>query len=193
MDWDNISAVDLLALFNSFCKGDMMITKVEILPSLYGMEQMKNDALYGPSKDIFHQKDLNEDDLKKDEEMREFQDDDELEGLGYDQSKLRKYELNKMKYFYAVIHTNSKKTATKIFNEYNGMEFELSNIRLSMSFIADSLKFPQKAKEVATEIPPDYQFMGQNKLNRAMNHTNVKLSWDQTDPKRMNKLAKIQN
>lgn len=26
MDWDNISATDILQLFNSFCKGDMFIT-----------------------------------------------------------------------------------------------------------------------------------------------------------------------
>lgn len=44
-----------------------------------------------------------------------------------------------MKYYYAVIHCNSKKTAKKIFNEYNGFEFELTNIILNLSFIADSL------------------------------------------------------
>ena len=53
MDWDNINATDLLAMFSSFCKGEMLVTKVEIYPSLYGMEQMKNDTLYGPSKEIF--------------------------------------------------------------------------------------------------------------------------------------------
>jgi len=38
MDWDNINATDLLALFTSLCKGEMIITKVEIMPSLYGIE-----------------------------------------------------------------------------------------------------------------------------------------------------------
>jgi hypothetical protein len=39
MDWDNISAVDLLALFTSLCKGgDMIVKKVQIFPSLYGIE-----------------------------------------------------------------------------------------------------------------------------------------------------------
>jgi hypothetical protein len=53
MDWDHINAVDILALFNSFCKGDMIVEKVEIYPSLYGLEQMKNDTLYGPPKQLF--------------------------------------------------------------------------------------------------------------------------------------------
>lgn len=44
-----------------------------------------------------------------------------------------------MKYFYAVIHCNNKKTASQIYDEYNGFEFELTNIRLNLSFIADSL------------------------------------------------------
>ena len=60
MDWDNLSAVDILALFNSFCKGDMMVIKVEIYPSLLGLERMKNDALYGPSSEIFRNKNKSE-------------------------------------------------------------------------------------------------------------------------------------
>lgn len=64
MDWDNLSATDVLALFNSFCKGDMMILKVEIYPSLFGLEQMKKDSLYGPSKEIFDSK------VKKDEKLK---------------------------------------------------------------------------------------------------------------------------
>jgi len=47
-----------------------------------------------------------------------------------------------MRYFYAVIYCNSKKTAEKLYNEYNDFEFELSNIRLNLSFISDSLVFP---------------------------------------------------
>jgi hypothetical protein len=65
MDWDNLNAVDIFALFNSFCKGDMMIMKVEIYPSLFGQEQMKKDSLYGPSSDIFDIKIKKEDKLKK--------------------------------------------------------------------------------------------------------------------------------
>jgi len=55
---------------------------------------------------------------------------------------MRKYELQKMKYFYAVIHCNNKKAAAKIYEEYNGFEFEMSNITLNLSFIADELSFP---------------------------------------------------
>ena len=46
LDWDSIGVVDLFALFSSFCQANpatMDIVKVQIYPSLYGMEQMKKD------------------------------------------------------------------------------------------------------------------------------------------------------
>jgi hypothetical protein len=94
---------------------------------------MKNDSLYGPPKEV-----LEEAPVKKnkktveleDEDPEDYIDDEEKEKLGFNSNKMRKYELQKMKYFYAVIHCNNKKTAT----------------------------FPQKVKEVATEVPPNYKF-----------------------------------
>jgi hypothetical protein len=53
--------------------------------------------------------------------------DQEVEARGFDDKKLRKYELNKMKYFYAVVYCNTKKTSKKIYSEFNGYEFEQSN------------------------------------------------------------------
>lgn len=173
----------------------MIITKVEIYPSQFGIEQMKKDALYGPSKEIFDAE-AKQPEKKKTEaaavlDDEDFRDDDDFKADGFNAVQLRKYELQKMKYFYAVIHCNSKKTAERIYNENNGFEFELSNIRLQLSFVADSLTFPQKPKEIATEIPVDYEFRASNSLSRALNHTHVKLTWDQTDPKRQQKFQKI--
>ena len=67
MDWDNLTAVDILAIFSSLCKGDMLVKKVEIYPSLYGIEQMKKDTLYGPPKELFvdDEQNLNKKKLKK--------------------------------------------------------------------------------------------------------------------------------
>jgi hypothetical protein len=136
MDWDNLTAVDLLAIFSSLCKGEQFVHKVEILPSLYGLEQMKKDTLYGPPKELF--------DAEPKKTKKKSKKGDELsdEGEAFDQEELRRYEINKMKYFYAVIHCNTEETARKLYDEYNDYEFELSNIRLNLSFIADDLVFP---------------------------------------------------
>lgn len=55
MDWDNVSALDLMAVFNSLAQGDVVVHKVEIYPSLFGLDRMKNDSLMGPPKEIFAQ------------------------------------------------------------------------------------------------------------------------------------------
>ena len=118
-------------------------------------------------------------------------DDAEMDKRGYNSQQLRKYEFQKMRYYYAVIHCNTKKTAIKLYDEYNNYEFELSNIRLQLSFVADDLVFEQALKEVATEVPSDYQFKAASSLSKALNHTNVKMTWDQTDPKRQQKMLEI--
>ena len=48
-----LSAVDILALFRGLCTGQQAISKVVVYPSLFGLEQMKKDTLYGPPKEIF--------------------------------------------------------------------------------------------------------------------------------------------
>lgn len=106
---------------------------------------------------------------------------------GYNMAQLRKYEVNKMRYYYAVAYCDARKTARRILDEFNGFELELTNIRLNLSIVPDELVFPQKLKEEAFEVPADYNFDG-SKISRALNHSTVKLTWDQTDPKRSMKL-----
>jgi len=149
LDWDSIGVVDLFALFSSFCQANpatMDIDRVQIYPSLYGMEQMKNDLLYGPPKEMFKESKKKNKRRKKTAEDREFESDDEYRlnehADGENMAQLRKYEVNKMKYFYGVVHCNSKKTAAKIYEEYNGFELELTNLRLTLAFIPDDLEFP---------------------------------------------------
>ena len=90
MDWDHITANDILAIFTSFCKGDMVISKVEIFPSLYGLEQMKNDSLYGPPQRLFddEQKDKKaiskkKKEVKSKEETNDFIDEADIENEGF--------------------------------------------------------------------------------------------------------------
>lgn len=127
MDWDSVSALDLLALLRSLCSGEQVIKKVEILPSLFGLEQMKKDGLFGPPKEIFEDQEvakkklLTKKSLFKKKKVVESSDSDGGIDLGfqgeefadaYNQAKLRKYELQKMKYYYGIVHCNTKKTAT---------------------------------------------------------------------------------
>ena len=63
-----------------------------------------------------------------------------------------------MKYYYAIIYCNNPKTALFLYDEYNGFEFENSNILFNLSIVPDDIKFEQKVKEAACEVPADYEF-----------------------------------
>jgi hypothetical protein len=63
-----------------------------------------------------------------------------------------------MKYYYAVVYCNTPTTAKFLYDEYNGFEFENSNILLNMSFIPDEIKFTQELKDSADEVPDNYEF-----------------------------------
>ena len=96
---------------------------------------------------------------------------------GENMAQLRKYEVQKMNYYYAVVYCNSRKTANKIIEEYQDFEFELTNIRLNLYCVPDDMVLPYKPKSSASEIPPDYTF-DHGRISRALNHSTVKLSWD---------------
>lgn len=112
---------------------------------------------------------------------REYMSDEEFQldenDDGVNMAQLRKYEVNKMKYFYAVVVCDRRKTASKILDEYNGFELELTNLRLTLSIVPDSMIFPQQLKEEASEMPVNYSFNA-GKISRALNHSTVRLSWD---------------
>ena len=96
---------------------------------------------------------------------------------GENMAKLRKYEVQKMDYYYAVVYCNKRKTASKIIEENQDLEFELTNIRLNLFIVEDSLEFPYEPKETASELPANYSF-DHSKISKALNHSTVKLSWD---------------
>ena len=55
--------------------------------------------------------------------------------------RLRKYELDRLKYYFAVVECDSIETADALYKAADGVEFENSGLRLDLRFISDEELF----------------------------------------------------
>jgi hypothetical protein len=203
IDWENIRAVDLFVLFSSFCKGKSKIEKVDIYPSEFGIKEMERELKDGPAKEIFEEvqsnknkrrnKKQNQDDIVEQREiihnLDDAIDDTEDNPEGVNQLKLRKYELRKLKYYYAIVSCDSKETALALYNECDGMEIEKTQNFMDLRFVPDELvEFPYPVKDSCNKIPVEYN--PNFHANSALQHSKVKLTWESSDPKRSELISK---
>lgn len=52
-----------------------------------------------------------------------------------------------MKYYYAIIECDTVKTAEFLYNNCDGLEFELTSMKIDLRFVDDSIKFSMQPKE----------------------------------------------
>ncbi|XP_008055314.1 ESF1 homolog [Carlito syrichta] len=165
MDWDRLKAKDLLALFNSFKPKGGVIFSVKIYPSEFGKERMKEEQVQGPVELLS----IPEDAPEKDWTSRE---------------KLRDYQFKRLKYYYAVVDCDSPETASKIYEDCDGLEFESSCSFIDLRFIPDDITFDDEPKDIASEVDltaykPKYF------TSAAMGTSTVEITWDETDHERI--------
>ncbi|KAK7810295.1 hypothetical protein U0070_019323 [Myodes glareolus] len=120
----------------------------EIYPSEFGKERMKEEQVQGPVELLS----IPEDAPEKDWASRE---------------KLRDYQFKRLKYYYAVVDCDSPETASKIYEDCDGLEFESSCSFIDLRFIPDDITFDDEPKDVASE---------------------VEITWDETDHERITTL-----
>ena len=138
------------------------------------------------------EKDNNEEEEDNEENEEEEENVDvDSSNEGFDPVELRKYELKKLKYYYAVVYCDSKETANSLYNECDGLEIERTQSFLDMRFIPDDLtKFPYPPKEVCDHLPANKEYTQEFKPNSALQDTKVKLTWDQGDPRRQDLISR---
>ncbi|CAH1791290.1 unnamed protein product [Owenia fusiformis] len=176
MDWDRIKAQDLLVLFNSFKSAGGVILSVKIYPSEFGKERMALEEKQGPTE-------LVEEKLASDEE-------ETPEGADYHREKLRKYQLQRLKYYYAVVECNSPETGNQIYTECDGIEYEASATKLDLRFIPNDMTFDDPPSSVASDMPDQATYKPSMFFTTALNQSKVALTWDETDPDRKQVLNK---
>jgi len=208
LDWDQINAEDLMTIFSSLSKRKCGIKKVEIYISNYGKEQIQKDSLYGPQgiwKDTTD-KEINKKESEEEQSEEEQSDDGnddptkkvtskapskvrKNQNEEFDQNALRKYELQKLKYYFAIVHCDSINTAQQIYDDYDGFEYENSALKLDLRFVPDDMKFPDPPKEVCKEFNPNHELKTQL-TNSALQSSNVKLTWEAPNTKRYEFMSK---
>ncbi|KAJ1700832.1 hypothetical protein LUZ63_000611 [Rhynchospora breviuscula] len=187
LDWDHIKAVDLYVVMNSCLPKGGRILSVSVYPSEFGLKCMDIEATHGPSAllDMQDDDDKVHDDVDADGDEDDDTSDDDGNESDVDEEKindkLRAYELNKLRYYYAVVVCDSSATADYLYQTLDGTEFLKTSNVFDLRFIADTMEFNQP-RDVATEAPVNYK--EPDFETRALQHSKVKLTWEDEEPER---------
>lgn len=177
LDWDNVTSTDLMATFSSFVPANKRIVSVRIYPSEYGKQKMLSEETNGPAQELFSK--ITEERPVKNKNPNVQYDDD----LDYSSSRLRKYQLQRLQYYYAVVECDDVSTAAGIYSACDGTEYESSANFFDLRFIPDEVDFSNDApRDECHKVPASYQ--PRNFSTDALQHSKVKLTWDETPKER---------
>lgn len=177
MDWDNVTSTDLMSALSSFVPAGGRIVSVQIFPSEYGKKQMQAEELQGPAGELFAEEDTRSKSLNR--SIGDVEDDQD-----YSSSRLRKYQLQRLQYYYAVITCDSEATASSIYDECDGTEYESTANFFDLRYIPDDVDFSaDPPRDECFKLPANYQ--PTNFTTDALQHSRVKLTWDETPKERL--------
>jgi hypothetical protein len=186
-DWTSLNGEEIFFLFNShleksefkgkFDKTDSEtengLKNVKIYVSDFGEKRLAEEKNHGPKK-IFEK-------LKEKFEKKGLLTENNplVSEMINNDPLVRQYEIDRLKYFYAVLEFESEDVADWVYANCDGLEFEKSGMQIDLRGIPKDLKIPKKAKEIvrnAKNLNP--ALLKKKKIkNLAKNHTHVELTW----------------
>jgi hypothetical protein len=180
-DWDHTSAGDILVLLRTYlaskdCQkaGGLRtgtVDTVAIYPSQFGMEQLAKESQSGPTA-------ITESGIKEDEDEAKITE------------AMRKYQLQRTKYYYAVAFCDSLATASCLYDQLDGLDAAgICPAEMDLRFVPEDLEFPHAPREEATKAPTRYQGPVADKAS-ALGHTKVQCSWDEAPAHRKRDLMR---
>ncbi|PKS09135.1 hypothetical protein jhhlp_003749 [Lomentospora prolificans] len=185
LDWDYIKSHDLMALFTSFLPagGKGKIERVSIYPSEFGKERMQREELEGPPRELFknskNKRDESEDedsdsDVENEKIKQELlQEDDDKD---FDSDALRAYQLDRLRYYYAVMVCSDPDTAHTLYEATDGTEYLSSSNFIDLRFVPDDVTFDDEPRDECTSVPEGYEPV--EFVTNALQSSKVKLTWD---------------
>jgi hypothetical protein len=133
------------------------VLNVRVYPSNFGLERMAKENEEGPPRDIFKRDEEGRIKPKKKRKSKKgaTQDEDDSdesdielfevdEGGEFDEEALRDYQLERLRYYYAIVTFDSPQAARYIMDEVDGTEMERTANVFDLSFVPDDMTFPDK-------------------------------------------------
>lgn len=196
LDWDNIRAADIMAVASSFLPASGKVESVIVYPSEFGKERLEREQLEGPPREIFassKRKVEEEEEEDVEEEDSESEDDEKVkerllkqqasEGEEFDTAKLRQYQLERLRYYYAVIECSDEGTSKLLYDAMDGREYLSTSNFFDLRFIPDDTSFDDdEVHDECLQLPQGYR--PNDFRTEALTHSKVQLTWDQDDATR---------
>ncbi|KZT02636.1 uncharacterized protein LAESUDRAFT_815077 [Laetiporus sulphureus 93-53] len=207
LDWDHVRAIHLYKIFSSLVsptahpaastststtnrkspktRGSASgvvrgkVLSVRVYPSEFGKERMAREEQEGPPPEVFKKKKDEED-----EEINERTIFETGEEEDYDEHALRNYQLERLRYYYAVVECDSVEAASHIYDELEGTELERSANVFDLSFVPDNMSFDEEYRDEAND-DLSMPYKGLDFVTDALRHSKVKLTWDDDEPDRV--------
>jgi hypothetical protein len=203
LDWDQIKAKDIFVLLHGFRQPGGHIQSVRILPSEFGKHCLAQEALHGPAINPVHDVDPaiaqaptsgSSDEEEGGSRSRTIYEENlrlQADEKGYNDEAVRQYQLQRLRYYFAVIECDSVTTTQHLYAECDGQEFEQSANVLDLRYIPDDVTFDLKTThDLCDALPLPSTYKPKTEVvTTALQNTNVKLTWDEDDIDRKRALA----
>ncbi|EYC29895.1 hypothetical protein Y032_0005g2323 [Ancylostoma ceylanicum] len=183
MDWNVVHCEDLMVLAKSFTPPGGSIRRITIYLSDFGAERLAEEDKHGPR-------------LQLSKPIEEYEG-DKID----DETKLamRKYQVEQLRYYYAIIECDSTETAVAIYDQCDGFQFEASNIKMDLRFVPEDMEFDasQTKERTKEELHEDdlnvAKYKSKEKMKSAVAQTSARIGWDETEQLRQKKFEEAFN
>jgi len=165
-DWQQLKAKDLFILFESLAVTEETpapIKSVKVFVSDFGEQRLKGEDAQGPV-ELLNQATVGKDELPE-----------------IPKEALRKYEANRLKYYFAVVEFVDESLAEKVYDGFDGVEFEFTGFQLDLRFVPNETKIPKKPVQVCKEVDDKDRRESKVFAAQALAHSNVKLTWERPE------------
>lgn len=189
LDWDHVKSTDLMITFSGFVPKGGKIENISIYPSEFGKERMQREEVEGPPKELFQKKTTkrskkHHSDDESDEEIniKDLYEEGDAE-KDVDSRALRHYQLERLRYYYAVVKCNNVETARSIYENCDSTEYESTANMFDIRYVPEGMTFEDEPRDSCDSLPENYKPL--NFSTDALQHSNVKLTWDETPADRV--------